>query len=126
MTSAGSLPPGCTPAMVDGGAVSPAKAHRIALDAAAKTIPCTEPACRIRLNSSCPVCFGTGLLPATEDEWKDSELFECAANLVEFVIEPLEVHEDFEDLLRPLRSSVMAMQLRLEHRKSARAKAAKS
>lgn len=126
---AGSLPPGCTDAHIDGtmhGQASPADLHRKALGAATHTIPCPEPICRMRRDDSCKVCHGTGLLPVTEAEWQDYELTECMADLDEFVIQRLEKIEALEDLARPLRSSVMAMQLRLEHRKAARAKAAKS
>jgi hypothetical protein len=124
---AGALPPGCTAAHVDGtvyGQPTAADLHRKALDAATHTVPCSEPICRLRRDDSCRVCHGTSLLPATEAEWQDYELTECMADLDEFVIQRLEKIEALEDLARPLRSSVMAMQLRLEHRKAKRAREA--
>ena len=121
----GSLPPGCTSAHVDGafyGEPTPADLHRKALDAATHTIPCTWGVCGCMRDDSCQKCFGTGLLPATEAEWQDSELQACMGDLDELVIRRLEKIEPLEDLARKLRNIIMAMQIRLEHRQAARAR----
>lgn len=85
-----------------------AAAHHAALETAEHAIFC--PKCRRRGNTECPECFGTAILPATQEQWELNELGEIADALQEHCLDRFEKLDRWKDLrgdMRTLHSLLM-------------------